>query len=359
MMCWWQRRHSDEQASERPRQRWGRVGALVLLACVCLSLVFLSSLRPHTTVAAHPLLYVSRSNVVDTRQPSTGCGKAPPFAAGTTSPGTLTSSGLPRQYWLHIPQGYQQAHPYPLVLVFHGHSGTALHMERGTGFSQLADSAGFLVAYPQGVIGPDRLTGWSSGGPHKPQVADVLFVSNLLNHLQSEVCVDPNRIYATGFSNGGGMTSVLACTLAGRIAAFAPVSGSYFALAGGCNPGRPVSILEFHGTADRIVPYNGRPPIGEQGAWQWSLAWAARDGCLTPPLQFYAKDDVAGFVWPGCQGHATVIHYRLVGGIHVWPHTLASHAGSKAPHVDSTLNATQLIWQFFAAHPLPTLTTKL
>jgi polyhydroxybutyrate depolymerase len=260
----------------------------------------------------------------------------------------LISGGLARTYWLHIPRGYQPAHPYPLVLVFHGHNSTALHMERATRFSQLADHVGVLVAYPQGAVGPDRITGWASGGPNKPHVDDMLFISNLLDQLQAQLCVDPSRIYATGFSNGGGLTSVLACALAGRIAAFALVAGSYFMPPDGCHPVRPVSILEIHGTGDRIVPYAGRPHIDEQGALQWLEDWATRDGCSPPSTRLAVTTGVSEIMWTGCQGGASVLHYRLTGGVHAWP-----GASVHSPPADATLDATAIIWQFFATHPLP------
>jgi len=265
----------------------------------------------------------------------------------------MRSGGRTRDYWLHIPRGYRRAHAYPLALVFHGHANTAPHIERATGFSALADHSGFLAVYPQGVVGPDGYTGWASGGPNKPAVDDVLFVSDLLTQVQAQVCVDPDRIFAAGFSNGGGLTSVLACELAGRIAAFASVSGSYFAPQGGCHPGRPVAVLEFHGTADRIVPYDGRPRIGEQGAWQWATAWAVRDGCAASPTQTTSAHAIR-FEWTDCQGQAVVIHYRLAGGVHTWPGALAMPQGfgPHRPASDAAVNATDLIWHFFAAHPL-------
>jgi poly(3-hydroxybutyrate) depolymerase len=95
-------------------------------------------------------------------------------------------------------------------------------------------------------------------------IDDVQFTSNFLDSLQRTFCVDPERIYATGFSNGGGMTGFLACRLFGRITAFAPISGNFYNPPGGCNPERPVAILSFHGTAGPITFYNVLPVVGER-----------------------------------------------------------------------------------------------
>jgi polyhydroxybutyrate depolymerase len=347
-------RGADAPQAERPPRRVRHVLALLLLGCVCVTFLLFIPVRARATHLATSQRSRLTGAIYNTPLASSGCGKAPPFSPGTTSSGSLLSGGITRAYWLHIPRGYRPAHPYPLILVFHGHASTAHRIERATGFSQLADRVGLLAAYPVGLVGPDGLTGWASGGPHKPRVNDVLFVSDLLNRLQAQYCVNPDRIYATGFSNGGGMTSVLACALARRIAAFAPVSGSYFTPPSGCHPGRPVPILEFHGTDDGIVPYAGRPRIGEQGAWDWAKTWAARDACALLPDQLDVYADVTTYMWTGCQGHATVIHYRLVGGAHAWP-----GAGLHRPLVDAALNATSLIWQFFTAHPLPSTRTTV
>ena len=291
------------------------------------------------------------TTVVDAPQPSAGCGKPAPVAPGTSGAETLSSGGRSRAYRLHVPVGYQSTHPYPLVLNFHGHGSNAARQEAYTGFSLLADRHGFIVTYPQGLVGPDGRTGWASGGPNKPQANDVFFVSDLITALQARLCVDPARVYATGFSNGGGLTSVLACRLAGRIAAFAPVAGSYFMPAGGCDPVRPVPILEFHGTADGTVPYGGNAVTHLIGAWSWATGWAARDGCTAAPVQLGAwRGGVLDLGWTGCRGGATVIHYRLAGGTHVWP---GAPSGQRVPPSDATCDASSLIWDFFVAHPLP------
>ena len=261
-----------------------------------------------------------------------------------------------RTYLLHVPAGYQAHESSALVLNFHGHGSNAMQQERRSGMSLLADQQVFLVVYPQGVIGPDGMSGWDNGARGRPQVNDVLFVSDLLTHLQSVLCIDPLRIYATGFSNGGGMTNVLACTLAGRLAAFAPVSGSYPPYPGGCHPVRPVPLLEFHGTADRVVPYHGSqsrqfPPI-----LTWLEEWATRDGCTTGPTIFYTRGNVTGLEWTHCQGNATVVHFRMQGEGHRWPSVrfnVSFNTSGRTPGTTGQArSASALIWLFFQQYPL-------
>jgi polyhydroxybutyrate depolymerase len=234
----------------------------------------------------------------------------------------------------------------PLVFSFHGHGSTAIAQEKLSGFSSLADQMGFLAVYPQGVVGRDGKTGWSTGPPKDPTVDDVGYVGALLTHLQATLCVDSARVYATGFSNGGGMTALLACTMDERIAAFVAVAGSYYPLAHGCHPRRSVPLLEIHGTADPVVPYDGSallrlPPITE-----WLAQWAERDGCAHGPSVFLRRPAVVEEQWTGCRAGGQVVHYARLGGAHVWAaYLFAPGAAEPAP-------ATSVIWAFLVVHSL-------
>jgi polyhydroxybutyrate depolymerase len=341
-----------------------RMMVLALLVIVSAAVIACSPLRVSKAAAASAMgtKTLGRGHALTTPVPSAGCGKTPPFAAGTSEMRWLASGGHMRTYLLHIPHGYLAAHEYPLVLNFHGHTSTAIKQARYTGFSLLADAAGFIVAYPQGLVGPDGRTGWASGGSNDPHVNDVLFVSDLITRIQAELCVNPQRIFATGFSNGGGMTSWLACELSDRIAAVASVSGSYFTPPGGCNPTRTMPLLEFHGTGDPIVPYNGRPAQNELGVMQWLGGWAQRDGCAPTPITTPMKDGIAMETWTRCQDGANLVHYTLSDGVHVWPTALPpgsstlnnAHRHVDLPVSDTSLDATSIIWHFFEDHTLPT-----
>ena len=247
--------------------------------------------------------------VVDRPVQTTGCGKEAPIVPGTSAMETVQSGGISRTYLLHLPRGYTNTTRAAVVLILHGAEAVDPHLltnlEQTTGFSHLADQEHFIAVYPLATeiharilflnIGPARMR-WNTGSVDDPVVNDVLFLSNLLNHLQASLCVDPQRIYATGFSSGGGMAGILACLLAGRIAAFAPVSGSFFVTSADCHPARPVSLLEFHGTSDTKVPYTGSHGGGVvlPSLPQWLHDWATRDGCSSGPTPFFTKADVTG-----------------------------------------------------------------
>ncbi len=262
----------------------------------------------------------------------------------------LVSGGVTRPYRLHIPLGYQPSKMTPLILIFHGFRGSGAQVEDNSQFSPLADQQGFLVAYPQGVAGKNGEGEWNTGQPNALPLNEVLFVSDLLTTLQTSLCVDAQRIFAGGISNGGGMTGLMACTLSARIAAFAAVSGAFYPPEStDCQPTRPAPILEFHGTADGIVPYGGNntfPPIP-----QWLQTWATRDGCANGPAMFFQQQDVIGEQWAGCQLSTVVVHYQIHGGGHGWPGGTKTNATGGGV-ITLTISATDLMWQFYQTHPL-------
>ncbi|HJT57677.1 MAG TPA: PHB depolymerase family esterase [Ktedonobacteraceae bacterium] len=293
------------------------------------------------------------SGAIDRLVVTTGCGKVSPIAPGTSV--DVTIEAHPRQaegyttrsYRVHVPTGYITDHPVPVLLIFHGHGGNAAGMESTTGFSKLADQQNFIAVYPQGLPdGPGGVPFWASIGPYDYGIDDALFVSDVLNELQTEFCIDAHRIYVTGFSNGGGMSAYLACTLGKRIAAFAPVSGNFYAIPGGCQPGRPVPLLEIHGTADPILPYNGIPTT-KNPRWplpsipDWLHDWAMRDGCTTGPTVFLRTPGAVGERWSNCQGNSTIVHYRMIGEGHSWPKMIGNRLG------------TATIWDFLRGYELP------
>jgi polyhydroxybutyrate depolymerase len=292
---------------------------------------------------------ITDTNVITSSIPGSGCGKPAPFARGLSENETIISGGYERLYRMHLPIDYSSSAPQPLVLNFHGHGSNAAIQEKITKLSQLADQQDFIAVYPQGMIGPDHHSGWATGPTWDPHVNDVLFVSDLLNHLQTSLCINPLRIYAMGFSNGGGMVNLLAAHMAGRIAAFASVAGSYYPVAGGYHPVRAVPFLEIHGTGDQVVPYAGSSAKDYASVTSWLLSWVQKDHCNNHPDIFLRQKTMIGEQWLGCKAGATIIHYRILHAGHIWPHVLFSEQISKKWY---RVSATDLIWQFFLAHPL-------
>ena len=267
-----------------------------------------------------------------------------PGTVGTgTFEGTLTSSGLMRHYLLHVPPSYQGTLAVPLVLNFHGLNSNSKQQENLTGMSAKADRESFIVVYPDGLNGQ-----WNTG-PSANGQADLQFIHDLITSLESQYSIDPKRIYATGISNGGGMTNHLGCDLSDLIAAIAPDAGAYNFWQD-CNPSRPVPVLAFHGLADNIIPYEGgKPKIMAPPIEEWASNWASINGCSPTPRKTTPVVTVTVYTWSGCQDNADVILYSLANHGHSWP----GSAVMPASITSQAVNATDLMWEFFKAHPMP------
>jgi polyhydroxybutyrate depolymerase len=254
----------------------------------------------------------------------------------------ILSSGEKRHFLLHVPPIYD-GDPTSLVVSFHGYGSNSAHQEKLSGMSAKADEAGFIVVYPDG----NQAT-WFTG-PIPQGDRDRQFVRDLINHISSLYNIDPKRIYATGMSNGGGMTNRVACNLADLFAAVAPNAGAYD-YSKDCNPSRPVPILAFHGLDDEGVPYEGFQTQAIVPAIEtWAADWAARNGCDPEPVITVPVETVHLLAWTNCKENADVILYALEGHGHSWP-------GSSMEFGELTsqaINATDIMWDFFQAHPMP------
>jgi polyhydroxybutyrate depolymerase len=274
------------------------------------------------------------------------CMPARPHELGNF-PGTLTSGGLERQYLLHVPTSYTGDDATPLVVNLHGHGSNAGEQAIYSGLLVKAEEKGFIVVTPQGTGAEPHFnfTTVEAGAPN-----DVAFISDLLDTLESELCVDPSRVYAAGISNGAAMSVTLACLLSNRIAAIAPVAGLFFFP--GCPSIRPVSVIAFHGTDDKLVPFEGGP-VGDLQAppVEDSLQqWAEHDECTSGPQDERVSDHVRLRRYDDCAEGATVELYAVEGGGHTWPGATIDVPLGATTH---EISATDLMWAFFEAHPKP------
>jgi polyhydroxybutyrate depolymerase len=278
---------------------------------------------------------------------SAGCGK--PVEQGSST-GSVASGGIERTYRLYVPRGYSSGRPAALVVNYHGLGRTALEQEQYSAYPEAADKYGFVVVSPQGTASPSE---WFLYGPIEAgYVDDFAFTEALIDALSGSLCIDPARIYATGLSNGGGMTSLAGCRLSDRIAAIAPVAGEPY-VAAECKDAAPVPIIAFHGTDDPLVPFEetpdtGRPDIFRLGARNNMRAWAEHNGCnLTLKTERIAPDVVLES-YLGCRNGADVQLYVIEGGGHTWPGARVDEPGLGG--TTRSISATELSWLFFAAH---------
>jgi len=185
----------------------------------------------------------------------------------------------------------------------------------------------------------------------------VKFVRDLLDAIEAKWCIDPKRVFATGMSNGGFFSHRLACEVSDRIAAIAPVAGVLGIPPQSCNPGRAVPIIDFHGTGDPIVPYDGGTPLVPQlgvGLVFRSVAesmnhWRANNQCSANEQQFFQNGDATCTRFPDCAAGSETVLCSIADGGHTWPGGVPIPAGKTS----SDISATTTMLDFFEAHPLP------
>lgn len=296
---------------------------------------------------------------------------APPDTLATGDyPYTLSWGGLERSYVVHVPPAYNCRAALPVVLVLHGAGGSATQAINNYRMNPLADRNGFLAVYPNGTGVQILATGlytWNVGyccGPALDNnVDDMGFLAALLDELPKQFKVDTNRIYAAGMSNGGMMAHRIGAEMANRIAAIGVVSGSI----GGTSskgvssvipqPARPVPVMMFHGKQDDMIAYFGGPTPGtlDAGRVDRSVAdavnfWSGMDACSTHQTESLAGGNITHDVFGGCAGNAEVQLYSIEDGTHSWPGARKPAVLQDAPN--QQISANELMWRFFAAHPL-------
>lgn len=270
---------------------------------------------------------------------------------------SLEVGGRTRTAIVHVPPGYVAGARVPLVLFFHGGGGSGAQAERAYGMNPIADRERFIVVYPNGTSAGSPLLTWNAADccayAYENDVDDVGFVAALLDRLEDDYAIDPDRVYATGMSNGAMMTYRLGCEMAGRFAALAPVSGAQNDPS--CSPAAPLSVVVFHGKQDQHVPYyGGYGPASAYPHYDTPVSsaislWVARDGCATTPETVTsASGNIVTDTYSGGVGGSEVVLYTINDGGHAWPGSNGSVTGD-VPNEE--IDASELIWAFFARHP--------
>ena len=307
---------------------------------------------------------------------------AVPTLGVAAEPIEINAGGVTRTAWIHVPEGLEVNSSAPVVLAFHGSTWNGQTMEQVTGFSEIADREGFIVAYPDGT-GPGDILSWNAGYccsfALEQQADDLLFVDELLDALIDRYPVDVHRIYATGFSNGAMFTYSLALERPERFAAIAVVAGAMYPSQ---QPsGVPVPVLIIHGTNDVVIPFEGgwgalgslsgrtEPAIPVDQAVEF---WTNNNGCAQDSSTLLTERNARMKTYATCNGDTEVQVITLVDGDHTWP-AIATRASDFILSADGAellesltinttsdtilwdlletgIHASEQIWKFFARH---------
>lgn len=255
--------------------------------------------------------------------------------------GTLIHDGQTRSYIYYAPD--QNNEPLPLLIAMHGYTQTSGTIMNFSEFNELADEHNFMVVYPQGID-----NSWNVGFSGASTADDVGFIDALILKLSTDFPIDEERIYATGFSNGGFMSYRLAYELPEKIAAIAPVAGTITTQAfASWEATNAKPILHIHGTSDFVVPYEGFAGT-ILGVDSFLDFWIEFNGCIDSPLVKELPDlvqegsTVTQYEWNQCDSAKPIKLLKVINGGHNWPGTSAGGIGI----VNQDINASQEVWNF-------------
>lgn len=278
----------------------------------------------------------------------------------------LTSSGVVRTFKQWLPSTYRRGTPIPLVIDLHGYTeGSAVHTLMSN-LGAYGETHGFATVTPQGT---GKIPFWNAV-PVAGSADDIGFVADLIDDLSRHLCLDLTRVYATGLSNGAFMSSLIACRLADKVAAIAPIAG--LMLPPDCTPSRAVPILAIHGTADPLVGYStdgytpaaeklvmdedSRPALGHlpfRNIPDTLAAWAKLEGCAAEPATEPVTASVDLIRYDGCRDGSVVSLLVVRGGGHTWPGSaVSSVAGDILGPTTMEIDANERMWDFFSRHSL-------
>jgi poly(3-hydroxybutyrate) depolymerase len=234
---------------------------------------------------------------------SAGCGRPRTLQNGTIA---ITFSGASRKYILRAPDGYDSSHPYRLVFAF-AESGSSAQSVADRNYFTMAtrDSKNTIFAAPDAANGQGA---WSK--------TDVGLTDTILAQLEGDLCIDKTRIFATGFSFGGGMSMALACTRADVFRAVAFFSGAD--LTGSCPATltKPIAYYASQASQDANGLSTTNPMTGEMKQAQF----AAVNGCTPEPSATTfpaAGQQHTCTIYKNCSaGHPT--EYCVFNGPHGW-----------------------------------------
>jgi len=271
-----------------------------------------------------------------------------------------------------MPPAVASGKPLPVVLNFHGGGAHAREQKRYSRMDEIADREGFIAVYPNGSSGiGGRLLTWNAGiccGPAAAsRVDDVGFVIALLEDLARRVALDPERVYATGLSNGSMMAYRLAAEAAPRFAAVAGVAGAMtlerFA------PALPVPVMHIHSVDDGRALYDGglglafpftNTRVLHESVDGMVQKWISHNGCPKQPQvgeTVRGRPDAADAAHTAtrlrhapCRGGTEVVLWRLTGAGHVWPGGLQDYIPRLLGPGTTVIDANDEMWRFFSRY---------
>lgn len=264
---------------------------------------------------------------------------------------TMIHNSVTRDYIVYIPATYSENSAVPLMFNFHGYTMTANdQMTWGGDMRSVADTAGFILVYPQGTL-LGGSTHWNVGSWTSFSTADDIgFTEAMIDSISANHNIDLSRVYSCGYSNGGYFSFELACQLSGQIAAIGSVGGTMSSETyAACNPSHPTPVVTIHGTSDAVVSYYGGNPFNSESLSNVNSYWSAYNNIFSvpvvtdiPDISSFDGSTVEKSVYNDGDNCVSMEHYKVIGGGHDWPGSWGN----------MDINASSLIWDFVSKYDI-------
>ncbi len=272
---------------------------------------------------------------------------------------TDTSNEIARNYTIYVPPSYDASQSTPLVVALHGRPDSGYGIAYLLDMNQTAQQNNFVVVYPHGI---EQSWNYTRGFPEfdPNPLNDTEFLTTLVDDLALDLNIDRQRVYVTGFSNGGFMTQRLACETDDTFAAFAVIGAAMTdGLAQLCEDKPPVNIMFIHGTHDESIPWGGL--VREDGlVITWSIFdtltfWTTHNGCspeqstqeTLPHTEQSSDTSLVLFTFGGCINNMNIPFYIIEGGGHNIPGVSGRLDTERFGAVNMDMRAPDTIWEFF------------
>ena len=205
-----------------------------------------------------------------------------------------------RDVYVYAPSGL--AENSPLLLSLHGAAQDPDYQQSNTHWETVADTAGFVVAYPRGGEG---YSAWDISGDQ-----DTKWISAVIDQLVKDYKLNPKRVYLSGFSMGGMFSYHAISKIADKIAAIAPCSGTN--VYGASKAQRPMPIFHPHGTKDDVLNYSQVDGFLKNYRDQFKCPSQAEVKENYPN----AENKATLYSWGPCDNGVYIKHLKLEGRMH-------------------------------------------
>lgn len=231
-----------------------------------------------------------------------------------------------RKAKVYLPKNLNEKRSWPVIISLHGYFSSPNFQNLYFRAKKLVTKKGFILVVPYGSRSLLGGRYWNTEGYccdfFKQKADDLGFLKKLISSIKTEYPVDPEKVFLVGHSNGGFLAHHYACEGGEDISGIVSISGTGPLNFQNCIPSKPISVLQIHGTKDKIIPFDGEK--GKfPGALESTFAWSKLNGCEQESPQDFGlvskRKNITSSGWKNCRDDKSTLLWTVNGGGHVNP----------------------------------------